>query len=114
MPPTTDSTSLPASTGTATDRLVSMLADPAATFTRDQVAYLMGTAQRWGYEAREAEERDEWTALQARPSVQVMGRWYDQAAYRAKADAVARLDRVSDFQGGLPLPSTYMNEEVAA
>lgn len=112
MPPVTDPTSLPASTGTATDRLVSMLADPSATFTRDQVAYLMGTAQRWGYEARELEENEQYAA--PREPVYVMGRWFDQAERRARVDAVGRLDRVNDFQGGLPLPSTYMNEEVAA
>jgi hypothetical protein len=93
----------------ATDRLVSMLNDAGAMFTRDQVAYLMGTAQRWGYEAREAEERDEWTALQARPQVKVMGRWYDQATERAKHDAAASLPRLGDFRG-----ATTSAQELAA
>lgn len=87
----------------ATDRLVAMLTGPEnepLTLTRAQLAWLMGTAQRWGYEARELEENEEWTALQNRPPVQVLGRWYDQADCRRRADAEARLPRVNDYKGG--------------
>lgn len=65
------------------------------TFTRDQVAWLMATAMRWGYENRVAEENAAWPA----PKIFTLGRWFDQATERAKADAAARLPRPGDFRG---------------
>lgn len=100
MPPNLHLTSLPTkvvSDESATDRMVAKLSDPDAVFTRDQVAWLMGTAQRWGYETRELEENEEYAR---REPVTVLGRWYDQAEYRAQADAAARLARTTDYHGG--------------
>lgn len=67
----------------------------AQSFTREQVAYLMALAMRWGYENRVAEENDSYPP----EPVFVLGRWYDQAAERQKADAAARLPRPGDFKG---------------
>lgn len=41
--------------GSAVARLVTALSDPDRLFDSDQVVFLMGAAQRWGYEAAEAE-----------------------------------------------------------
>jgi hypothetical protein len=65
------------------------------TFTRDQVARLMAHAMRWGYENRVAEENAAWPPAK----VFTLGRWYEQADERAKADAAARLPRPEDFPG---------------
>lgn len=102
-----------ASVESATDRLMAMLNDPTATFTRDQVAYLMGTAQRWGYEAREAEENAEWLADREIATFDAQGtiRWIDQVDYRRRCDEAARLPRPNDFKGGLPIPPTYQTRD---
>lgn len=80
---------------TSIDRLIKALTDPDYLFTRDQVAWLMGTAQRWGYEARVDEENASYPP----PPVRVLGQWYDQARAREEADAAARLPRPNDFKG---------------
>jgi hypothetical protein len=41
--------------GPATLRLINALGDPDRLYDRGQLAFLMGTAMRWGYEAAEAE-----------------------------------------------------------
>lgn len=41
--------------GSATQRLIDALDDPDRLYDRDQLAFLMGAAMRWGYEAAEAE-----------------------------------------------------------
>ncbi len=79
------------------------------TFTRAQVAWLMSEAMRWGYEARDEEDRGFWAGYNARvaeenaayppPKVFTLGRWFDQATERQKADAAARLPRPGDFKG---------------
>lgn len=84
------------------------------TFTRDQVAWLMAQAQRWGYEARDAEDRGFWAGYQARvaeenaawPDDTVLFRHHDvvvginQRAYRAECDRAARVPRIGDHAGG--------------
>lgn len=65
-------------------------------FTREQVAWLMATAMRWGYELRVDEENAAYPPL---PVFQ-LGRWYDQAEQRLKVDAEARLPRLNDHSGG--------------
>lgn len=71
------------------------------TFDRAQLAWLMNEAYRWGYEARVDEEN----AAYPPPKVFTLGRWYDQALERAKADAAARIPRANDFQGVERRPS---------
>jgi hypothetical protein len=66
------------------------------TFTREQVAWLMSTAMRWGYELRVDEEN---AAYPPTPVFQ-LGRWFDQAEQRQKADADAKLPRLGDHPGG--------------
>lgn len=95
---------------TAADRLITKLTDPAAVFTSEQVAYLMGMAQRWGYETRQEEEQAEWAT--ATP-VRVTGRWVDQADYRRQYDAAARLARFNDYPGGQPLRADQNQEQAA-
>lgn len=80
------------------DRLLWALEDPDATFTAEQMAYLMSTAMRWGYEARVDEEN----AAYPPPPVFAFGRWFEQAKARAEADA--RKPGPDAFQGGLPPP----------
>ncbi len=70
------------------------------TFTRDQATWLFQLGLRWGYEARVDEENADWPP----PKVFTLGRWYDQAAERAKADAEAQLPRTGDFRGLSTLP----------
>lgn len=65
------------------------------TFDRAQLAWLMDLAYRWGYEARVDEENCAWPPSK----VFTLGKWYDQAEERAKADAAARLPRPNDFKG---------------
>jgi hypothetical protein len=84
------------------------------TFTRKQVAWLMAQAQRWGYEARDAEDRGFWAGYWARvaeensawPDDTVLFRHRDvvlginQRAYRAECDQAARIPRIGDHPGG--------------
>jgi hypothetical protein len=65
------------------------------TFTRDQATWLFQLGLRWGYEARVDEENSDYPP----PMVFTLGRWYDQAEERAKANAAARLHRPGDFCG---------------
>lgn len=101
------------------ERLIEGLNDPDRMFTRDQVAYLMGTAARWareaveeepsplsyaagfaaGWKARVAEEN----AAYPRPVYGLGGQWADQAAHRRQHDATARRSRRGDYRGG-PVP----------
>lgn len=99
----------------ATERLVAMLNDPSEepiTLTRTQLAYLMASAQRWGYEARAAEEDQQWT-LDREQTVQVLGRWYDQVGYRRECDRQARTARPNDHPGG-PVAWGETTTEMAA
>lgn len=84
------------------------------TFTREQVAWLMSTAMRWGYELRDEEDRGYRAGYWARvaeensvwPDDTVLFRHRDvvvginQRAYRAEYDRAARLPRVDDYPGG--------------
>lgn len=65
------------------------------TFDRAQVAWLMSQAMRWGYENRVSEENG---AYPPEP-ILVLGKWYDQAIDRQKADARLQLPRPDDFTG---------------
>lgn len=67
-------------------------------FSREQVAWLMAEAMRWGYERRVDEENEAWPA----DSYFIAGdlfRDLDRRAYREARDATARLPRASDFKG---------------
>lgn len=89
---------VPASNDSATadlGRVVSALRT-SESFSRAQVAWLMRTAWRWGYETRVDEENNSWPP----PKVFNLGKWFDQAAVRQHADAVARLSRPGDHRGG--------------
>ena len=109
---------------TATLRLVEALADPDRLFDRDQVAFLMGLAGRWGYEAAEAEmgaQPMSWAAGLAqgyRMRCAEENAAYPPRPYRLTTtpgqDAVAvhrrrervdeRYERPDDYQGG-PVPA---------
>jgi hypothetical protein len=83
-------------------------------FTREQVAWLMAQAQRWGYEARDAEDRGFWAGYWTRvseenaawPDDTVLFRHRDvvrgisQHAYRSECDQAAHLPRLGDHPGG--------------
>lgn len=77
------------------DRVVTALRDNT-TFDRAQLAWLMAEAYRWGYEARVDEENGAWPP----PKVFNLGKWFDQATERQRADNAARLPRPSDHRGG--------------
>lgn len=99
----------------ATDRLVAMLTDPSEepiTVTRAQLAYLMGKAQSWGYDAGredgyQAGQRDERELASIAADYAYRGSFEAEAtlrdikrkAARQEADAQARLPRPGDFQG---------------
>ena len=82
-------------------------------FTREQVAWLMNEAMRWGYELRDEEDRGFHAGYLARvaeenatyPPADVLIRHRDivvgvnQRTYRAECDAAARLPRPGDFKG---------------
>ena len=84
------------------------------TFTREQVAWLMQTATRWGYEQRDAEDRGFWAGYWARvaeensawPDDTVLFRHRDvvrainQRTYRDECDQAGRLPRLGDHPGG--------------
>lgn len=80
--------------------LTAALADPEHHWTPDEIAELIATAVRWGYEARDEEDRGYWAGYRARiaeenasyppPKVFTCGRWFDQAAERQRADAEVR------------------------
>jgi hypothetical protein len=82
-------------TDTSVTGVIAALRDPNATFSRDQVARLLATAYRYGYEARVDEEERAYPP----PPVRILGRWVDQVDYRRRFDAAARLPRPGDFQG---------------
>lgn len=73
-------------------------------FNREQVAWLMSQAMRWGYELRDEEDRGWIAGYNARvaqenaayppPKVFSFGAWYDQALEREKADAEFRRPRL--------------------
>lgn len=83
-------------------------------FNRDQMYWLMRTAMRWGYEARDSEDRGFWAGYWTRvaeenstwPDDTVLFRHRDvvvginQRAYRAECDRVAGLHHVGDHPGG--------------
>lgn len=79
------------------------------TFDRAQVAWLIAAAFESGYDLRDSEDCGYWAGYWARvaeenatyPSGKIftLGRWYDQATERARADAAARLARPNDFRG---------------
>ena len=70
------------------------------TFTREQVAWLMAEAMRWGYETRVDEENASYPPQR----VFTLGKWFDQATERRKADASAHLSRPGDFKGAEAAP----------
>lgn len=80
----------PATSDTVTesglDHLIAKLRDPDAIFTGAQVAVLMHTAGRWGYEHRVDEEN----GAHSDPEVRAFGSWYNQALEREKHDAETR------------------------
>jgi hypothetical protein len=68
------------------------------TFTREQVAWLMSNAMRWGYEARVDEESEAWPP----PKLFFAGELIcsaERQARRDEFDATARLPRTGDFKG---------------
>jgi hypothetical protein len=67
-------------------------------FTRDQVAWLMAEAMRWGYERRVDEENDAWPP-DAYFIAGELFRDLDRKAYRDAHDAAALLPRPGDFKG---------------
>lgn len=108
---------------TAASRLLWALADPDASFTRAQVAWLMSNAMRWGYEHRVDEENaahaERWPSAaeggtRREDKVFTGGRWYSQAERRDAYYAQARKPRPGDFPGGLPIPPTYMTRDEEA
>ena len=79
-------------------------------FTREQVAWLMSAAMRWGYELRVDEENGTWPP----PPIFCAGnasRAVDQSAYRAACDRAARLPRLGDHLGG---PANIWGEDIRA
>lgn len=91
---------------TPLERVIAKLTEPGATFSRSELAMLMGTAQRWGYEVRTDEEQRpdplSWSAgymagYRARcaeenaayppPKVFTMGRWCSRAEERRRAES---------------------------
>lgn len=66
--------------------LTTALADPEHQWTTDEIAELIATAFRWGYERRVDEENASYPP----PKVISFGRWYDQAAERQRADDEVR------------------------
>jgi hypothetical protein len=66
------------------------------TFNREQVAWLMSQAARWGYENRVDEENANWPP----EPVMTFGRWADQTDARSHADQAARVPRTGDHRGG--------------
>lgn len=103
------------SNGSATDDL-----DPVVTalreqetFDRAQVAWLMHTAYRWGYEARVDEENHDWPD----PSVFCAGntiKAINQRAHRAECDQAAGLPRPGDHRGGPVAWDDLAEQQVAA
>ncbi len=82
----------------ATDRLIAMLNDPDALFTRDQAIYLLTTGQRWGYEHRVDEENEAHPAATYFAAGECIAD-LDRVAYRRECDRLARLPRPGDFRG---------------
>lgn len=90
------------------DRVVAALRDNTS-FDREQAAWLMSQAMRWGYDlGYEDGQRDELAlatvaaeyACDGPPfSARITERGINQRAYRAECDATARLPRPGDFQG---------------
>jgi hypothetical protein len=74
--------------------LAAALADPAHEFTRDEVAELIATAVRWGYEARVDEENatyppaDAELAFNAGEHIRAVAR----IRYREECDAAVRAE----------------------
>lgn len=65
-------------------------------FTRTEIACLMSTAWRWGYECRVDEENQAYPP----PKIMAFGQWYDQAVYRQQCDEHARQPWPTDNQVG--------------
>lgn len=114
-----------------TKRIVAALRDPYHLFSRDQLAFLMARATRWGYEAAgydlahayelgRASARRELTelnlaaiesAINTPPfSVAEIERDRAQRKAREEADAVALRPRESDYMGG-PVPAWGYEDE---
>ncbi|BAL87264.1 hypothetical protein AMIS_20440 [Actinoplanes missouriensis 431] len=64
-----------------------------------QSGYELGITEAGGFHAGYRARVDEENATWPPPKVFTLGRWYDQAAERAEADAAARLPRPGDFRG---------------
>lgn len=107
---------------TPVQRMMAALADPAATFTPDQVAYLMATAARWareavegepsplsyaagfdaGYKARVAEENDQYRRDCETVFFDGDGviKGIEQRQLRDRLDREALVPRLGDYTGG--------------
>lgn len=97
-------------------------------FSREQVAWLMQTAMRWGYELRDEEDRGFRAGYWARvaeenstwPDGTILFRHRDvvrgisQRAYRAECDRAASLGRVGDHPGGPVTAWDGQNDSQAA
>lgn len=106
---------------TPTDRLVAALQDPDRLFTQVELVYLMGAAQRWGYEARADEDSPAdplsqvacWQAGYDQRVAEDEADWPDPAVFDAAtieamgrviaARAAADGDRTQRYAGG-PVP----------
>ena len=70
------------------------------TFNRAQVAWIMHTAFRWGYELRVDEENAGWpdptVLFNAGDTIKAV----NQRAYRRQCDTIAKLPRPTDHHGG--------------
>lgn len=81
--------------------------DQLVTLTRGQIAYLMGAAQRWGYEVGYEEgQRDELALATAAAESTYTGsfastrKYVERLAYRAECDKRAREPWFGDYWGG--------------
>lgn len=97
----------------ATERLVAKLNNPRAVFTRDQVAFLLGTSARWarevaeeepsdlsyraGYDAGYRARVDEENASYPPPQIFVAGGWMERVDYRRECDRAAVAPREGDM-----------------
>lgn len=92
------------------------------TFTSEQLAWLMGAAQRWGYEAGYEDGRADEISLSAVTahyaqlgpfSAELTWRETSKRARRQESDSSARLPRIGDHPGG-PVAWDEPNEQQAA
>lgn len=70
------------------------------TFTRDQVAWLMAQAMRWGYEHRVDEENAVWPDTELIFSAGDTIKAIEREQTRRAFDAASRLPSPGDYRGG--------------